>query len=98
MAAIEVDGLTKTYGETVATRAAVAERVAIAVVFGLFLLESVTAGTDVDWLGRLSPTHYYDPTAVLVGGTYEFGEAGILVLATLSLLGAGVLVFRRRDL
>ncbi|WP_224333472.1 hypothetical protein [Haloprofundus halobius] len=66
--------------------------------FGLFLLETVTANTDFEWVGALAPTRYYDPTAILVDG--EYGLVGAVVL----LAAAGVLVavarawFRWRDL
>lgn len=81
-----------------ASRAAVAGRVAAAAAFGLFLLESFVAGTDVDVLGALSPSRYYDPTAILVAGEYDLaGAAGLLAAAAL-LVGLAVVQFRRRDL
>jgi len=35
-------------------RAAIAQQAAIAIVFGLFLIDSVVSGTEVAWLGAAS--------------------------------------------
>ena len=78
-------------------RADLAQRGAIGVVFLLFILESVTASTDYDWLALLSPTHYYDPSAVLVEGTYDVGGALVLTAVAAVLVAVAVVLFRRRD-
>ncbi|MEA5386134.1 ABC transporter permease subunit [Haloarculaceae archaeon H-GB11] len=52
-------------------RADAAQRGGIAVVFLLFVVDSVTADTDFEWLGALSPTRYYDPTEILVDSSYD---------------------------
>lgn len=75
----------------------VAQRAAIGVVFLLFLLESVVGSTEYDWLALLSPTHYYDPTDVLVRGTYDLEGALVLSLATVALLVVAHVRFGRRD-
>lgn len=80
-------------------RATIAERAAVGVVFVLFLVESVVGGgTDFEWIQYVSPTHYYDPTGILVDGTYEALNAGILLVAFLGLLIVGQLLFQRRDI
>ena len=79
-------------------RASVAQRVAAGGVFGLFLLDSVTAGTDVDWVGALSPSRYYDPTAILVHSEYDLAGAGILVAAAVVLVAASRAYFARKDI
>ncbi|WP_224267769.1 ABC transporter permease subunit [Haloprofundus salinisoli] len=79
-------------------RASTAQRGAIGVVFGLFLLETVTANTDFEWVGALAPTRYYDPTAILVNGEYGLAGAAVLVGATVVLVAAARAWFRRRDL
>ena len=79
-------------------RADVANRLAIGVVFGLFLVESVTAVTaGYERLGALSPTYYYDPSEVLVHGEYDPAGAGALLLATAGLLAVASVLFRRKD-
>jgi len=78
-------------------RASVAQRVAAGAFFGLFLVDSVTAGTDVAWLGALSPSRYYDPTAVLVQSEYDLVGAGVLLAAAVVLVAASRTCFARKD-
>lgn len=78
-------------------RADTAQRAALGLVFVLFLVDSLTAPTDYAAVGALSPTRYYDPTAVLVHGTYAWADAGVLLVATVGLLAGAVVWFRRVD-
>ena len=83
----------------VVDRAAIAERGAIGVVFVLFLVESVVGSADeYDWIQYVSPTHYYEPTPILLDGTYELVDSAILFVAFLGLLLLGQILFHRRDL
>jgi ABC-2 type transport system permease protein len=75
-----------------------AQRAGMATVFGLFMLESVGAGTDYEFLSLLSPTRYYSPTDVLVDGTSDLVGAAVLTESAALLVVASVLWFRRRDL
>lgn len=75
-----------------------AARGALGLIFGLFLVESLTAATDFEWLGLLSPTRYYDPSAVLVRAEYDLVGAAVLLAAALLLVGLATWLFRRRDL
>lgn len=80
-------------------RASVAERAAIGIVFVLFLVESVVgSGTDFEWIQYISPTTYYEPTQVLIDGSYEVADTGILLLIFLLLLIGGQILFQRRDI
>jgi ABC-2 type transport system permease protein len=79
-------------------RASSAQRVAAGVVFGLYLLESVVVDTEFAWLGALSPTRYYDPTAILVDSQYDPLGSLLLLGATAVMLAVSVAVFRRRDI
>lgn len=81
----------------VADRASVAQRVAAGLLFGLFLVESVVAGTAAESLQLLSPTHYYHPTDVIVDGQYHLADAAVLVVGAAAVVAASVLWFRRRD-
>lgn len=78
-------------------RADAAQRTGLGVVFGLFLVDSLTAPTDYDWLGAVSPTRHYDPTAVLVNGQYDWTGAGAMLVATQALVGVAAWWFGRHD-
>jgi len=80
-----------------ASRASVAQRGAMATVFGLFLFETVVSATDYAWLGAVAPMRYFDPTAILTENTYDFLAAAILLAATVVLVAASAQYFRRRD-
>jgi ABC-2 type transport system permease protein len=83
----------------VVSRGAIAERGAIGVVFVLFLVESVVGGADqYDWIQYISPTHYYEPTPILIDGTYELVDSGILIVAFFGLLLLSQVLFHRRDI
>lgn len=78
-------------------RARLAQRVALGTVFALFMFESLTAMSEYDRLGAVSPTAYYDPSDVLVHAEYDWTGGAVLLAATIALLGIAVAVFRRRD-
>lgn len=80
-------------------RATIAERAAVGVVFALYLLESVVGGgTDVEWLQYLSPTNYYEPTPILVSGTYDLVDPAVLLVVFFVLVLLARVQFQRRDL
>jgi ABC-2 type transport system permease protein len=70
----------------------------IAVVFLLFLLDTVTAGSDVKWLGAISPTRYIDPTDILLHETLAVGDAILLFAVSLLLIFASMVRFQTRDI
>ncbi|NIS37068.1 MAG: ABC transporter permease subunit, partial [Actinobacteria bacterium] len=74
-------------------RSAIAERAALALVFGLFLLESLVADTDLEWAGAASPTRYYPVNDILIRGQYDYVSAGILLGATVVLVALAALAF-----
>jgi len=76
----------------------VAKRGGLGAIFGLFLLETVSASADLDWLGAISPTRYYDPTAILVRGEYDWTGGLILLAGTAALVAASAWWFRRKDI
>lgn len=80
-------------------RADIAQRAAIGVVFALYLIESIAASADgFDVFQYISPTYYYDPTAILVRERYAFGEAVLLVVATVLIVVMSLWLFNRRDI
>jgi ABC-2 type transport system permease protein len=78
-------------------RRLLAEGVAAGVVVAAFLVETVTTGTDLAWLGVLAPTRYYDPVGVLTASRYDPGGAAVLLAATVALLGLARLWFGQVD-
>ncbi|WP_207586633.1 ABC transporter permease subunit [Halomontanus rarus] len=84
---------------TVVDRADVAKRIAIAAVFVLFLIDSVAASAEgLEWVANVSPTAYYDPTAILVEGSYDLTGAVVLLAATAALVLVSQFQFRRSDI
>ncbi|MFB6103308.1 MAG: ABC transporter permease subunit [Haloplanus sp.] len=79
-------------------RGDVAQRSAIAIVFLFFLLDTVTVGTDFEWLGVVSPTRYLDPTAVLLHETIDLVDPLLLFLVAIMLVFLSLAHFQRRDL
>ena len=86
------------FASTVFDGAATAQRAAAGLVFGLFLVDSLVAGTDFEWLGTLSPSQYYDPGAILVDGEYDLVGALVLTEVAALLLVLAIFRFRRRDI
>ncbi|MFC5970952.1 ABC transporter permease subunit [Halomarina salina] len=81
----------------VAPRRFVAEGVAVGLLVGTFLLDSVTAGTDLDWLSAVAPMRYYDPVAILTASEYDLVGAVVLLGVAVALLAASGVWFRRVD-
>lgn len=74
-----------------------AQRVAVGLLFALYLLESLAVVADRESLGAISPMRYYDPTAILVHGEYQLWGATLLAVASLALVGGAAAYFRRVD-
>lgn len=80
------------------SRSAVAERAALALVFALFLVESLLTDTDYEWVGAVSPTRYYQVNDILIRGEYGYVSAGILLAGTVVLVGLAAVLFGRKDI
>lgn len=78
-------------------RTSIAQRVALGVLFALFLVESLVTDTDYEWLGAISPTRYLDPNAVLINGEYDLLGGVILLVGAVVLVGVAVVWFQRKD-
>jgi ABC-2 type transport system permease protein len=79
-------------------RTGLAQRAAMGVVFGLFLVDSVVTDTDFAALGALSPTRYYDPAAILVRSEYDLLGAALLLGGAAVLVAASRAYFQRKDI
>lgn len=75
-----------------------AGRVALGLVFTAWFLESVLGSTDYEAYGAVFPNRYFDPPSVLVNSTYDLLGAGLLLAATLVVLGFAHVWFDRGDL
>ncbi|ARS90658.1 ABC transporter permease subunit [Natrarchaeobaculum aegyptiacum] len=83
----------------VAPRVRTARAAAIVLVFVLWLIDGVSRlDDDYEWIGVVTPSRYYDETAILVREEYAYGDAGVLLIVFLVLLAVAVLTFSRRDL
>lgn len=65
--------------------------------FALFLVESLLTDTGYGWVGAVSPTRYYDVNDILIRGQYDLVAVGILLGATVGLVGLAALLFSRTD-
>ncbi|ELY52567.1 ABC transporter permease subunit [Natronolimnohabitans innermongolicus] len=79
-------------------RTSIAQRLALGIVFGLFMLESLLEETSYEEVGLLSPTRYYDPNEILLESTYDLVSVGALLVMTAAFLVASQLWFTRRDI
>lgn len=79
-------------------RTGLAQRAAMGVVFGLFLVDSVVTDTDFAALGALSPTRYYDPAAILVRSEYDLLGAALLLGGAAVLIVLSRAYFQRKDI
>jgi len=80
------------------SRSTIAQRGALVAIFGLFLFESLTIIADYEQLGAIAPMRYFDATAVLVDGSYDWAGGAVLLGGTALLVGASMLYFRYRDI
>ncbi|MWV64676.1 ABC transporter permease subunit [Halorubrum sp. JWXQ-INN 858] len=72
---------------------------ALGLVFLLWLLDGLAAlEPDYEWIAELTPSHYYDPTAILLHEEYAFLDAAVSLGAFLVLLVVATTVFVRRDI
>ncbi|NHX36842.1 MULTISPECIES: ABC transporter permease subunit [Halolamina] len=79
-------------------RASIAQRVALGVTFGIYLVESLLRGTEYEALGVIAPMRYFDPNEVLLDGTYDLVGAAVLLGMTAVLLVVSQVIFVRRDI
>jgi len=79
-------------------RASIAQRVALGVTFGIYLVESLLTGTDYEGLGAIAPMRYFNPNEVLIDGTYDLVGAAILIGMMSVFIIISQLWFVRRDI
>ncbi|ELY42775.1 ABC transporter permease [Natronorubrum tibetense] len=83
----------------VVDRVETAQTTALVLVFALWLVDGLSQmNADFEWVGEITPSRYYDPSAILVHEEYALTDATILLVTFLLLVGVAVLVFVRRDI
>ena len=76
-----------------------AEVGALALVFVLWLVDGIAEmSPDFEWLRYLTPSRYYDPSAILVHEEYALLDAGVLLVAFVAIVGVATVIFVRRDI
>ncbi len=78
-----------------ATAAGVVGLAALALFFGDYLARVWKPAASVAWL---SPFHYYDAMAMIMGRPLPRGDVGVLLASGLAGIAVAFLVFERRDL
>lgn len=86
------------FASVIFDRASVAERVALGVTFGVYLIESLLRGTDYEVVGVIAPMRCFDPDEVLLESTYDLVGVAVLVGMTGLLLVGSQAWFVRRDI
>lgn len=71
----------------------------LALVIVLWLVDAVSRlSADYEWLGALTPSRYFDYTAILVREEYSFVDAGVLLVTFVVLVVVATAIFTRRDI
>lgn len=74
-----------------------AQSLAIGAVFAMFILDNLTFDTDLEWVGTIAFSRYYDPADLLVDGTVDIAHLAALVVAIVGTLVVSAELFERRD-
>lgn len=73
-------------------------RAGLGAVFGMYLLNSVTARTTLEWIEVLTLPQYYDTAPILANGEYDVVGAAVLLAVTGLTLAVAAWWFGRRDI
>ena len=80
-------------------RARSAQGATLVIVFVLWLVDSVSnLDPNFEWIGYLTPSRYYDETAILVNEEYAFFDAAVLLVAFVLLVLIATGLFINRDI
>ncbi len=83
----------------VLSRPETAQMTALGAVFLLWLIDGLSEmDPNLEWIGALTPSRYFDPTAILVHESFAWGDAAILLASFVILTGLATLLFIRRDI
>lgn len=72
---------------------------ALGLVFVLWFVDGITRlSPDFEWIGAITPSRYYDPTAILVREEYAVVDALVLLVVFIALVAIATVLFVRRDI
>lgn len=76
-----------------------ARSAALGIVLLLWLVDGISRlDADFEWIGAATPSRYYDVTDILVHEEYAYGDALVLLVAFVVLVGVSAAIFVRRDI
>jgi ABC-2 type transport system permease protein len=71
----------------------------IAFVFGSFILLTISGFSDaLTWLKYISIIHYWDYNSILLDGNFNVGYFLGLLVASIIIIGAAIIIFKKRDI
>lgn len=83
----------------VVDRSKIARYASIGAIFGLYLIGNVVSmAENFEWIGLMTPSHYFDPTKILLQATYNYTDAAILLIGFLVIFVASMEIFKRKDI
>lgn len=78
-------------------RVRVAQGIAIAVHFVLYIVDSLTLDTDYEWLGDVALSRHFDVGDLLIAGDVDWSGLAYLVVVTIVLVVVSAELFERKD-
>lgn len=75
-----------------------AQGLALGLLFGTYLLDSLTVETDYEWLGAFSLSRHFDAGEVFVAGDVEWTGLAVLLAVAVGGVVLAAELFERRDL
>ncbi len=83
----------------VVDRAKIARYASIGAIFGLYLIGNVISmAENFEWIGLITPSHYFDPPKILSQAIYNYTDAAILLIAFFVIFIASMEIFKRKDI
>ena len=74
-----------------------AKILSIGIIFSTYILDSITVGTDLSWIGKLSLSRYFVPGEILIGNEIDWVGVGLLLTFTAALIVLSSIIFKIKD-
>lgn len=75
-----------------------AQNVSIGLIFIMYVFDSLTVGTDLSWIGKITFSRYFVPGEILMGNEIDWIGVTVLLLSTIILVSISAIIFRNKDL